>query len=309
MQACRPAHASSGAVRCIAVLSALLLMGAGCAVARRPPETDMDLKNDEIETAIVRTDPVKAVPMTFDEMIDDLAGARIVYLGEQHRRVAHHRIQLRIIKALHERHPDLKVGMEMFSRPYQPVLDEWSAGTLTREDFLKRSHWYANWKYDYELYASILRYIRENRIPLVALNIPFHIPPKIAVGGIETLLPDDRKYLPREIETGDPDHRAYIEEIYKVHRPMLRGRDDFEDFYMAQNVWEDIMAESIARNLGDGPMVAIAGNGHIVRRFGVPARAFVRTGEPYRTVLPDPGNVPETPAVGDYIWRTFRPPE
>ena len=290
----------------LAVLTAALILSAGCAAigdADRTGDRAMKRPKDRI----VRTAPRGPEPVFFEEMIDDLADARVVYVGEQHRRVAHHRIQLRIIKALHERHPDLKVGMEMFSRPYQPVLDDWSAGRLDREAFLKASHWYANWKFDYDLYESILRYVRENGLPLIALNIPFHIPPKIAVGGIDTLLPEERRYLPAEIKTDDPGHRAYLEEVYEAHRAMLKGRDDFENFYMAQNVWEDVMAESVADNLDDAHMVVIIGNGHIERRFGVPERAYDRTGAPYRTVLTDPGPGPAEPEMGDYIWRTFTP--
>jgi uncharacterized iron-regulated protein len=290
----------------LAVLTAALFLSAGCAAigdAGRTGDRAMKRPKDRI----VRTAPRGPEPVLFEEMIDDLADARVVYVGEQHRRVAHHRIQLRIIKALHERHPDLKVGMEMFSRPYQPVLNDWSAGILDQEAFLKSSHWYANWKFDYDLYESILRYVRENGLPLIALNIPFHIPPKIAVGGIDTLLPGERQYLPAEIKTDDPGHRAYLEEVYEAHRAMLKGRDDFENFYMAQNVWEDVMAESVADNLDDAHMVVIIGNGHIQRRFGVPERAYDRTGAPYRTVLTDPGPGPAEPEMGDYIWRTFMP--
>ncbi len=248
-------------------------------------------------------------PVSFEAMMDDLADVRVVFIGERHTSAAHHEIQLRIIKALYERHPrDLKVGMEMFSRPYQSVLDDWSAGLLDRSRFLRRVHWHANWKYDFDLYAGILEFAREASIPVVALNIPFHIPPKIAVGGIDTLLPEEAAQLPRSIDTQNAAHRAYLKEIYERHRAMLRGRDDFEDFYMVQNVWEDVMAEAVADNLGDGCMAVALGNGHIVNRYGVPDRMAARTGLPYRTVLPDPGgDVVPGPAVGDYIWRTAGP--
>ncbi len=301
-----PNRRSGTAARGLVVLAAALFLSAGCAAVGDADRTG-DRAMKQPKDRIIRTAPRGPEPVLFGEMVDDLAGARVVYVGEQHRRVAHHRIQLRIIEALHERHPDLKVGMEMFSRPYQPVLDDWSAGILDPDAFLKASHWYANWKFDYELYESILRYVRENGLPLIALNIPFHIPPKIAVGGIDTLLPDERRYLPGEIRTDDPEHRAYLEDVYEAHRAMLKGRDDFENFYMAQNVWEDVMAETVAQNLNDAHMVVIIGNGHIQRRFGVPERAHDRTGADYRTVLTDPGTDLETPEIGDYIWRTFSP--
>ena len=81
--------------------------------------------------------------------------------------------------------------MEMFDHTYQDVLDMWSAGELDQKDFLKKSHWYANWRFDFSLYREILEFIKENHIRLVALNIPSHIPPKIREGGIDNLREDE----------------------------------------------------------------------------------------------------------------------
>lgn len=288
------------------LLAAALFLSSGCAghADRKTRDHAMGHLKDRKDHQIIRTSPKGPEIVSFQEMMDDLSTVRIIYVGENHRQSAHHRIQLKIIKALHARHPGLKVGMEMFAQPYQSVLDDWSAGRLSREDFIRATHWRANWKFDYELYAPILAYIQDNGLPLIALNIPFHIPPKIAVGGVDSLLPDDRIYLPKKIKTNDPNHRAYIKDIYDQHHQMIRNRGNFEDFYMAQNVWEDAMAESAARELEDRVMVVLAGNGHLIRRFGVPERAFARTGVPYRTVLPDPGPVPAEPQLGDYVWRT-----
>lgn len=221
--------------------------------------------------------------VSFEDFIDDLLGARVVYIGERHTNRIHHDNQLAIIARLSERSPDFAVGMEMFDRSYQSVLDDWTAGKLDQKAFLKKCHWYANWRIDYELYEGILKFVKENRIKLVGLNIPFHIPPKIAVGGIANLLPDEKKWLPKTINTENTDHRNYLEKIFKMHN--IKGRDSFEDFYTTQCVWEEIMAESVANHLGSGKMAVIAGNGHIVNRYGIPDRAFARTNAPFRTVL------------------------
>ena len=194
------------------------------------------------------------------------------------------------------------MGMEMFDRSYQEVLDQWSSGRLDEETFLKKTHWRANWKYDFGLYREILEYIRDNRIPLKALNIPFHIPPKIAVSGLEYLNSDDRKYLPEQIDASDAEHRKFVEEIFKRH-----AGGDFEDFYMAQCIWEEAMAEAVARAVDGRTMAVLVGNGHIIKKFGVPNRAFRRNGLPYRTVYPvqaDDRDVERS--FADYLWIAER---
>jgi uncharacterized iron-regulated protein len=241
-------------------------------------------------------------PVTYEALIKDLAGVRVVYVGENHRDIYHHQIQLQIIQSLLKQSPNLVVGMEMFDRSYQPVLDQWTEGELDEKTFLKQVHWYANWRYDFKLYKEIFAFIQEKKIQLVGINIPFHLPSKIAIGGIDSLAPEEKKFLPESIDTTQPEHRAYVKKIFDSHR--IKGRDDFENFYMAQCVWEDIMAEAVARHLQDRQMIVLVGNGHIVKKFGVPDRAFSRTHVSFRTVYPARiGNQVEL-SDADYIWAT-----
>ena len=117
----------------------------------------------------------------------DIKEARFVYIGEIHTAKSHHDIQLKIIKELYSYNPNIAVGMEMFDRTYQQILNEWTEGSLDRKTFINKTHWYANWKYDFDLYIDILEFLKANKIRIVGLNMPFHIPPKIATGGIESL--------------------------------------------------------------------------------------------------------------------------
>ena len=240
--------------------------------------------------------------ISFEELMESLEDARVVYIGERHTDPVHHSIQLRIVGALWGKHPDLSIGMEMFDRTYQPVLDMWSAGKLDEKQFVKRSHWYANWRYDFDLYRDILVFAKENHVPVVALNIPFHIPRKIAAGGVDSLMEDDRKHLPENIDTGIQAHRDYVEKVFQEH--LGSGMEDFEPFYEAQCVWEDVMAESVANRFGNGPIAVLAGNGHIVRKFGIPDRAYARKAEPFKTVYLAPAGESVDSDYADYIWVT-----
>jgi len=106
----------------------------------------------------------------FTEIVDDLATKSIVYVGESHTDYGHHRLQLQIIRALHEKGVDLALGMEMFERPYQEVLEAYSAGRLDEPAFLKNSHYFEEWGYDYRLYREIIDFANASNIPIVALT-------------------------------------------------------------------------------------------------------------------------------------------
>ncbi len=236
----------------------------------------------------------------FEAMLRHARTARVLFIGEQHTSAAHHAVQLKVIKALHRDGASIALGLEMFDRSYQPVLDLWSAGGLDEEAFLRRTHWYANWRFDYALYREILDFARRERVPVFGLNLPFHLPPKIRVGGIEHLPDHEKQFLPREIDTGVSAHREYAEKIFAQHK--LKNTR-FEDFYLAQCAWDEAMAEAAAAVSAD-LLVILAGNGHIQYRYGIPERLHRRNSLPYRTLYLVTAGTPIDPAIADFIWVT-----
>jgi len=163
-----------------------------------------------------------STPVSFDALLTDLSSARIVFIGEKHTDPVHHAIQLKVIEELYKTNPNLAVGMEMFDYTYQSVLNQWSDGKLDQKEFLEKTHWYANWRFDFALYKDILDFIKENKIKLVGLNIPFYIQSRIRVGGIKNLSIKDKKHLPDKIDTSNTDHRNYVESVYKLHHHKVR---------------------------------------------------------------------------------------
>ena len=280
----------------------ILLMAtilSGCATV--PPK--LHVKDSDLafgEGTIISGKTGRAV--SFDDMLVDLAASRVVFVGERHTDAAHHRIQLKIIKAMTDMQLNLAVGMEMFDITYQPVLDRWSAGELEQDVFLEKVQWYANWRYDFDLYRDILDYVKMNRIRLVGINIPTYLPSRVRVGGLANLLDVDKAFLPQDIDTANEAHRAYMEPIYKRHS--LHSFAKFEYWYQAQCLWEDAMAASVSRELADDVMVVLVGGGHIIYKFGVPDRFFRRTGLPFRTVYLEPAGGQVELAYADYIWVT-----
>ncbi len=285
------------------LLSVLVLTGItwGCAVA---PKTlyVKDLSESFEKDTIISAETGK--PISFEELVAELNAGQVIYVGEQHTDQSHHQIQLKIIKAVFQEHPSMAVGMEMFDHSYQNVLDMWSGGELDEKTFLRKVHWYSNWRFSFSLYSDILNFVQDNHIRLVGLNIPSHIPAKIRVGGIENLRDDEKKHLPQSIDTSNTAHRDYVRQVFNQHHHHFKGGVDFEDFYTVQAVWEDAMAEAVAENLNGNAMVVLAGNGHIQYKYGIPDRAFGITGASFRTVfLAGVGDEVDL-NIADFIWVT-----
>ncbi|MFQ5779346.1 MAG: ChaN family lipoprotein [Nitrospiria bacterium] len=232
-------------------------------------------------------------------LVDLLAPARVVYVGEVHDSLEDHRVQLTILKGIWERFPGkVVVGMEMFRRPDQPKINQWVDGALPEKDFLKL--WYESWSVDEGYYREILNFIREKKVPVIALNASQEMEVKVRMKGIEGLSQNDRRGLP-QVDREDPYHRQALQAVFKGHGSGAKG---FDRFYDGMLLWDETMAESIANYLSspegaDKKMVVFAGGFHVGYGFGIPRRVFRRLPDPYQIVIPHAKDFPEEKRMMD----------
>ena len=237
--------------------------------------------------------PIEASPAlnlnafsTIEQIIPGLAEKRVVFVGEQHTRYDHHLAQLEIIRRLHAQHPQLAIGMETFQQPFQRYLDDYIAGSISEQEMLRATEYYQRWRLDYRYYAPILRYAREHRLPLVALNVPTELTRKVGRVGLEGLDEDERQQLPADIEAANENYRQRIKAVFD-HHPNGNGQS-FEHFLEAQLLWDEGMAERAAAYLVKHPdykLIVIAGNQHVAWDNTMPDRLQRRLGVPAASIL------------------------
>ncbi|MEN8258856.1 MAG: ChaN family lipoprotein [Thermodesulfobacteriota bacterium] len=201
----------------------------------------------------------------------------LVYVGELHDNPASHRLQLEVLRAMAKRHPGkLSLGMEMFTTKQQDVLDRWVAGKLSEKEFLRQSRWFTEgWSFDFGYYRAILEFCRDNRIPVVGLNVDKELGKKVSMTPLEELPPEVRAQLP-EMDMSDPYQRAMIEAMVADHASSGKM---VESFHRRQTLWDETMAQSVADYLHTNPgmsMMVIAGGWHVEYGFGIPRRVFRR---------------------------------
>lgn len=244
--------------------------------------------------------------VSFDDMVNDLSNNRLVFIGETHENRYHHEVQLRVLKALYEKNPRIAIGMEMFQRPFQEILDEYIEGKIDEKTYLKRSEYFKRWRYDYNFYKGIIELAREKGIRIIALNIKREIIDKISEKGIEELTEEERKEV-SEIVTYDDAHKRYLREVFEKHEI---PEERFEFFYQAQLAWDQTMARSISeffkREEGYS-MVVMAGAGHSLR-FGIPDRVKRLSEIDSKILIPEDLEEatwdPIDQGLADYIWFT-----
>jgi len=250
-------------------------------------------------------------------VLNTLAQANVVYLGETHDRPADHRTQLAILQALQQRQPNLAIAMEMFQRPYQFALDRYLAGDLSETELQERSQYNRRWGYPWEFYAPLLRFAIATKLPVIALNTPTEVTRKVARQGLDSLTLGDRRFVPpRSAILLAPDlYRQRLRQIYDdIHQGKNRSMD-FERFFQAQVLWDETMAERIAQQLQRQPqtlVVVLVGQGHLLYGDGIPNRLARRlprlpNGSPlvqYSVLLNPSEALQNQPgqAIADYFW-------
>ncbi|MBI4712992.1 MAG: ChaN family lipoprotein [Planctomycetes bacterium] len=254
----------------------------------------------------------------FDAMIEDAAKTGVVYVGETHDNVLHHQAQERVLKALYEKNQSkVSLGMEMFQRPFQKYLDDYVAGSISEHEMLRKTEYYGRWNFEWIMYQPLVNFAKAKSLKVVALNAPPEVRQKVAQNGIKSLTDEEKTMIAEHIDITDKTHREYVKARFKPHMEMGRFTEkDFDRFYESQCIWEDTMAESVAKHLNSagGQMVVIVGGGHIVHRFGIPRRAAERTKLDYRAILmvelsaENRESLTElfqyTDSPADYVWFT-----
>jgi uncharacterized iron-regulated protein len=212
------------------------------------------------------------------EIIPEIASANIIYLGETHDSEIDHQNQLKIIQKLHQRNPKIAIAMEMFQRPYQKFIDQYLAGKITEEELVKKTEYEKRWGFPWELYAPILRFAKQNKLLVLAANTPSEITRKVSRSGLESLTAEEKKLIPpfKEIRTDNEEYRKLVLAAFEQHQSGGHGNSSSaERFFLAQVLWDETMAETIAQFQQRNPkhqIVVLAGLGHIIYGYGIPSR-------------------------------------
>lgn len=227
----------------------------------------------------------------FTAIIGRLAGARVVYVGENHTTQADHLLQLRIIEALSNQNPRLAIGMEMFPAAAQPALDRYTRGgaAMDERSFLKASDYYNVWRYDYRFYRDIINFAKNKGIPVIGLNLDRQVVSEVfKTGGTDSLAKEAQAALPQDRDLDLPGYSEDLARMHAVHVQGDHGSGTPGGFIQAQALWDETMAENIAAYLTEHPdyrMVVLAGTQHTRKDFGIPPRVSRRLALPQASVI------------------------
>lgn len=239
-----------------------------------------------------------------EALLSELARADAICVGERHDDPHDHYAQLATLRGLLERRDvgsfELALGLEMFPKPVQPVLDAFGKGKIDRDRLVSVTKYAEVWGFPIQYYAPQLESAREAGVALLALNAPRELTRAVAKDGLDKLPSNLAAELP-ELDLTSAAHRALFDRMMEGHPTPASGAPDPDALYAAQVVWDETMAERAATWLaGRAParkLLILAGRAHCARP-AIPSRVERRGRFRAVAVLPQVVDGP-APDLGD----------
>ena len=225
-------------------------------------------------------DPYQGEPLTHEQVVDDLAGVRVVYLGEAHSLQRHHELQECILRDLAGRGKPIVLGLEQLERYQQPDLDRYNRGEIDFEELARRTDWENRWN-GYEQYRSLVETACELKIPVLALNARAETVRQVfRSGGVAGLDDKTRAEFPEVMLLKDPPYERLLNMQLMVH--MAVDEERLRPMREAQITRDETMAAALADYLRsdagkDRSAVVICGTGHAAYGHGIPSRVRRRS--------------------------------
>lgn len=233
-------------------------------------------------------------PVEFGKFVDDVGRSDVIFIGDTHDDILVHGEQLEIVRALYAKNPRLAIGLEMFTTEGQKALDDWSAGKMEEKEFV--AVYAKHWSYEWRQYRDLFIFARDNRIPLIALNVPKPLMAKVVRLGAKGLDENDRKELPPGASwTLSARQADYLRRIREQAFANVPPRFPIANFNDAQALRNYSIAYQVVKYRSKAPeskVVVIAGTWHAIKN-GAPDNLKEYGKASYKVILPD---------LKDFTW-------
>lgn len=209
--------------------------------------------------------------LTVGEVAQQAARYDVVVFGEYHDNAVLHQLEYELLQNLVAAKPQVAVSLEMFERDTQPLVDAYLAKTISEAEFLAGARPWPNYQSDYR---PLVELAKQQSLPVLAANIPRPIAADYAkTGSLAELTAEQQSYLPR-IHRPDPGRyqQKFFGYMSGQDGRMRLSPDKIMNYYQAQCLKDDAMAESIADHLTSKPqqlVIHYQGDFHSRERLGV----------------------------------------
>ncbi|MBX9754515.1 MAG: ChaN family lipoprotein [Pseudomonadaceae bacterium] len=278
----------------------LLLLSACHTAATLPPIPDWQSSQGHEHADLGRIIDLRSgASLTPAQLVEQLAAAELVLVGEQHDNPDHHRLQLWLLKALAAQRPQGSLLLEMLNPDQQDRVVAAHAATLDGQapaDLPAALAWQKNW--DWALYGPIVSYALAQPYPLQAANLNRSEIMQIYAA---------RPALQGRLSTTAPVRETLLADIRESHCGLL-PEAQMPAMLAVQQQRDRRMAERL--RAAPTPALLLAGGFHARRDLGVPLH-LADQGVDAGTLVLQLAEVgkPVSAASADFVWYSAALPE
>lgn len=265
-------------------------------------------------------------------LVGSSVGDDVLLVGEEHGDRVGHAVEallletvLREIGAPRDSGRPVVLSLEMFERDVQYIVDEYLAGLISEDHFLRSVR---PWEDYGARYRPLVEMAKEHGIPVLAANAPRRYVNRVTTDGPESLTAlsgEGLRYLPPLPYPGpSPLYREQWDAIMQSAMEGAEGEEGAEsqereyavspNAIYAQALWDASMGHAVTQALVrhmDAFVVHVSGSFHVARGTGIPERIDdYRPGTEVTSVVMtrvddiDAWSEEEHAALGDFVVLT-----
>ncbi|WP_325437255.1 ChaN family lipoprotein [Pseudomonas nitroreducens] len=274
-------------------LLALLAACQGQVTAPPLPAWQSPEGRDSAELGVIR-DLRSGEQLSTAQLLDRLAAAPRVIVGEQHDNPDHHALELWLVRALAERRASGSVLLEMLGPEQQNAVSAAQASAAKGDmpsDLIAALRWQPGW--DWSQYGPLVTWLVKQPAPLLAANLD-----RDEIMNIYRTKPQ----LQGSASTAASVRNALLEDIRGSHCGLL-PESQYPAMLAVQQQRDRRIAESF--KAAPEPSVLIAGGFHARRDLGVPLHLKdIDAAQGLKVVMLAEVGKPVEPGQADYLWYT-----
>ncbi len=237
--------------------------------------------------------------LTPEQLLERLAAAPKVLVGERHDNPDHHGLQLWLLRALAAQRPQGSLLLEMLTPDQQIKVDQARASIAVGQppqDMLSALAWQPGWAWS--LYGPLVQHALRQPYPLLAANLE-----RREIMQLYAQVPQ----LQGQASTAQPVREALLAQIRQSHCNLL-PESQLPAMLAVQQQRDRRMAEALLA--APEPSLLFAGAFHVRRDFGVPLHLQdLRAGEGVQVLILAEVGSQVAAESADYVWFTPAQPE
>jgi len=186
----------------------------------------------------------KGEKISVEKMLAQIESADVLVFGELHNNPICHWMELEILQHLARQNRELVMGMEMFERDQQTVLDELQSGVFELNKLEQYTRTWPNYATDYK---PLLAMALQHNVPIIATNVPRQYASLVFRKGLDSLKKLDvpEGWLPSLTFDVDTSLTSYAEVLAMGKQMPGHGSENFlyaqalKDVSMANRLFEE----------------------------------------------------------------------